>query len=264
MTCRAVLLSFVIAACSCTNPTQLDANNILGGHGDGDEPGDLGERYEPDAELDGAIATTDLAATLSTSDLAPQTQTSDLASAEPSSDLASTSDLATSPATEDLQTPDLVVAPDMAAMPKRVFVTKDSFQGDAVLDACQAAADDAGLGGTWVPWLSTSLLSAKARIPGNGPWQALTGETVFSDAAQLATKPTVPIRTDETGAAVDEGLYVWTGTDNGGSATVYTCWSWSSTGATFGTVGRTGIVEEWTFAYYLKCRSTARLYCFEQ
>src|SRR5262245_51629174 len=83
--------------------------------------------------------------------------------------------------------PDLATAasPDLTPVQKRVFVTAGSWNGnlkaagagsdglDGANKLCQGAATTAGLGGTWVAWLSDSTHDAKDRIADVGPWYRL-------------------------------------------------------------------------------------------
>jgi hypothetical protein len=160
--------------------------------------------------------------------------------------------------------------PDMATPPgpKRVFVTKTLYASTAAPKACQNSADAAGLGGTWVPWLSYRYTSgdypAIDKITSNGPWTLITGELAFQNRGQLATAPSVPINVTEMGTVLPPNQFVWTGTVNGGTASVYTCQSWSETRNLFdGTVGSTDSTDRWTNSDHYSCIASARVYCFE-
>lgn len=203
----------------------------------------------------------------------------DMASASQSSDLTLTEsgDLATPPAVADMTTlpsPQDLKSTDLAAAPKRVFVTKTAYVASAVLTACQTSADAAVLGGTFVPWLSTAAMDAKDRIAGNGPWRFVKGTTnVFANAAQLGTTPSIVFRYDEYGdllpfTGVNAELEVWTGTTNGGGGTLHNCNSWLSATAVYeGTLGWAGTTADWTDSgKKASCASPrkAHVYCFEQ
>ena len=196
---------------------------------------------------------------------------------------ASSSDTGTDAATEDAFGP-----VDAASTDLRVFATSSlphgNFGGEIrddegvaqahqVGDAiCQGLADDAGLGGTWVAWLSTPAEDAIDHVTGAGPWRDTTGEIVFADRAALASTPTLAITHDETGSDVT-GL-VWTGTATGGLSVLgdatndtYDCYHFGYSGTDTGTGGITGdatATSTWTRSAVTRCNQMARLYCFEQ
>lgn len=271
----ALCLPWLFAACS--NDAKLHDGRAVESQSDAGEYADLAVTDARDADLAGGDSASELDASWSAPDLAGSSSTADTASVDPpldlvgatyeadmaiaAADLGATLDLG---ATFDLKTSDLVAPSDLASNPKRVFVTKHSYSGANVLDACQESATDAGLGGTWIPWLSTPFVDAKTTIKGNGPWRTFGGATVFADAAQLASVPTVGINNDEYGAFVETGWYVWTGTKTGGVATGWSCDFWQASSFTYGTVGRTGSIAGWTEVDTFDCGWDARVYCFEQ
>lgn len=180
--------------------------------------------------------------------------------------------------------------PDTQAIPEgalRVFITSTAYTGDlGGLEGgdakCQLAADAAGLGGSFVAWLSMSFLGAGDdsfeihaidRVSGDGPWYRLDGQLAFSNRANLGTSPRVQINIDELGEevggetdiipVVDEfGMtiggniiegprYVWTGTVAGGQSSpdaFHDCGSWGDETAGHGLIGSVGAAElnEWT------------------
>ena len=174
--------------------------------------------------------------------------------------------------------------------PKRVFVSSQTVNGDletlfsapsgiAGADmACQTWAEDAGLDGNWLAWMSDNTLSALDRLQAagaNGPWHlgpTTTGATVFSNRASTTTSPQVAIDVDENGDAVASGL-VWTGTMVGGDAAVNNCLSWTDdTTDTANLVahdvyGRSGSLlktdPDWTDALDSFCLDELHLYCLE-
>jgi hypothetical protein len=155
---------------------------------------------------------------------------------------------------------------DMKLAPgdKRVFVTKGTYTGSAVLNACQAAANAAGLGGTWVGWLSTSRQNAIDKVTAAGPWKLLTGETVFNNHAQLGMSVSVSLDVTEDGAKLPGNVYVWTGTNGNGQVAPYTCADWTSSASEVGTIGATSdTTTAWTNYGDAVCSSSKAVYCFE-
>ncbi len=153
--------------------------------------------------------------------------------------------------------------------PLRVFATSQNvvpnfggvLQGDRY---CLAVAQDAGLGGTFVAWLSTDDAGARSRFPQGitRPW-VLTGDggSVFVDFAQLAQGPLLPLNRDERGTVV--AGTAWTGTSSGGVASGQSCSNWASTNAN-GTSGNVAGLTDWTQSgAATQCTVGRRLYCFQ-
>src|SRR5690348_11017356 len=68
--------------------------------------------------------------------------------------------------------------------PNRAFVTRSvlpgNFGGIDVADGlCNTEASDAGLGGTFVAWLSTSAVDARDRLDGSRGWVRTDGLPVI-------------------------------------------------------------------------------------
>ena len=164
--------------------------------------------------------------------------------------------------------------PTPAPPANRVFVTSATTDGDlggiAGADAtCNGLASSAGLGGSWVAWLSTTTLDAVDRLtPGSGPFvRAVDGTKIADDIADLTDGSLdVAIEDDENGtnvgsdpvwtATAADGLYKGTGDCNG----------WTSNSSTFrAEIGNSGSSTTlWTTRRTRACDfSTARLYCFE-
>lgn len=156
-----------------------------------------------------------------------------------------------------------------------VFVTAadvvpGSLGGLAGADArCQADADAAGLGGTYVAWLSTSTTNAIDRLGGARGWVRPDGvmfadtsadivaRRVLSPASQLA---------DGTDLSFDAMHSVVTGTDfSGVISSSGTCGDWSRTDAT-SSPGFLNSTTRWTieelFPGAVMCTDPIRLYCF--
>lgn len=192
------------------------------------------------------------------------------------------------------QTPD--VQDSQAPSIKRVFVTSidyaPSWGGPEKADKlCTNVANGAGLGGTWVAWVSIGApnvpdepinrITQYGSNPNAGPWYLVDQTTkVFANVGALSGAPLVPINQDETGGAVGQLIGAWTGTLVGGTASTDDCSGWSTTfsptTATVGTPAYAGANKkpaDWTegnaaasgadqqFNY---CNDKHRLICFEQ
>lgn len=158
----------------------------------------------------------------------------------------------------------------------RAFVTKGLYtgaltsyadgatSGTAAADAiCQIRATAAGLGGTWVAWLSSSSVDALDRVKGNGPWKLIGGDVAFNNRAQLQTEPNVPLDRDEHGDRL-QYVYIWSGTRAGGQRHPDTCTNWTSESG----MGRLGMADDtsfsWTDYNSSYCAGERRLLCLEQ
>lgn len=105
---------------------------------------------------------------------------------------------------------------------KRIFITSKITTGglgglEGADAFCQSAASEAGLGGTWVAWLSSSTVNAIDRIEDVGPWYLVDGKTlIFKDKnSMISSNPEAPISLDEYGKPIGDGkydVYYWTGT----------------------------------------------------
>jgi hypothetical protein len=148
--------------------------------------------------------------------------------------------------------------------PQRAFVSSVRVPGNEVLGVCQDAADEAGLGGRWVEYVSTSAIDAVDRVTSFGPWLLLDGTQVFADRKQMIQIPDHAIDIDEHGARVTVDLDVWTGTELGSMASAATCGNWRSSSRA-GLVGRLDSIDNWTQDQDRKpaCTQTLRVYCFE-
>ena len=149
-----------------------------------------------------------------------------------------------------------------------VFVTNDEFDGNlgglAGADAiCQAAADEAELGGTWTAWLSDSNTNAIDRIP-DGQYQLVDGTQVADDKADL-TDGSLRDAINLTENGGPRGSSVWTGTDANGNGTFNNCNNWTVNSSE--SVGDRGFnantSEFWTLnPPPLQCGDPNPLYCF--
>jgi hypothetical protein len=153
---------------------------------------------------------------------------------------------------------------------KRVFVTKLTYATTTVSMVCQNVAEAAGLGGTWVAWLSmvrTDVIEGDAieRVTARGPWKLISGETAFANHGQLATNPSVPIDVAEDGTKLPADALVWTGTVQGGTSASAYCQLWETVSAEyFGLTGSVGSTGGWTDGGgQVRCNNQEHVYCFE-
>jgi hypothetical protein len=160
----------------------------------------------------------------------------------------------------------------------RVFVTSGSWSGDlgglAGADAlCQSAADDAGLGGAWVAFLSASGATATSRI-GAGPYERLDGVTIAVDKASLLDGSLdAPLNVTELGTVVSKAVF--TGSVANGTQGTHTrvnglCDEWENgCGVCYGDhyyaqSGQSGNTnDDWVDWGWQFCSSGSGLYCFE-
>jgi hypothetical protein len=152
-----------------------------------------------------------------------------------------------------------------------VFVAAGGWGGDlgglSGADAkCQAAADSAGLPGTYKAWLSTSSVDARDRlVHALGPYVRTDGEVLAYGWDDLVDGhlPAAPNRTE---AGTPYSVRVWTGTWYNGTRSAQTCDSWTSVSTdTFGDYGRSyEEIPEWSLFDYMHCGMSASLYCIQQ
>lgn len=171
---------------------------------------------------------------------------------------------------------------------KQLFITSGTFSAnlrlagngvdgaDGADKLCNAAAQGAGLQGTFKAWLSTTTVSAVDRIADVGPWyqHPASGTPIktFNNRANLMSTALAPIEVDEFGRTSTIGGFrgVWTGTGTGGrTATSRSCIDFSSDTDPYfssaGTAGDASSMSNWTESTTrLSCRETLALYCFEQ
>ena len=166
-----------------------------------------------------------------------------------------------------------------------VFVTEERYLGNlgglAGADAtCQAAADEALLGGTWTAWLSDESTDAIDRIP-DGEYRLLDETLVANDKADL-TDGTLKAYINLTENGNTRDAFVWTGTASDGTGVVDSeedddttplsnCNNWTDNSSQ--SVGDRGITEArigpadevWTYAgpgTEGLCNEPNHLYCF--
>jgi hypothetical protein len=159
---------------------------------------------------------------------------------------------------------------------QRVFVSSGTYDGNlgghaGASTKCQTLATAAGLGGTWMAWVSDSSGSpnrsfTKATIA----YRLLDGTQVAANWTAL-TSGTLShaIDVDQTGAslagATGSAALTWTATATGGMSMGDSCSQFASN-AGMGQVGScTSATTTWTNASTTEaCSATHHLYCFEQ
>lgn len=169
----------------------------------------------------------------------------------------------------------------------RVFVTSVAYHGDLKAlggagsgiegadNLCNSLAQGAGLGGTWVAWVSTSSVDAISRLAADGRWTLIDGATeVFPSRGDLQFGPLHAIDTAENGEVVSDlgDVFVWTNTDRfgkdvtAGQANACDDWSGQTGTADVGVVvdPQVAMGLSWTDTGQPRaCASEFRLYCFE-
>jgi hypothetical protein len=160
----------------------------------------------------------------------------------------------------------------------RVFVTAvNAFRGNlgglAGADAqCQSSAQNAGLPGTYMAWLSDDTESPSTRflLKSTGPYRTVDGVTIANNWTDLTDGELAEtIFVTETGYYPGNVFRVWTHTRPDGAAGGVGnahCQNWSTLSyAEFGDAGFSGSsTAEWTEHSVTSCVEQKRLYCFQQ
>lgn len=135
---------------------------------------------------------------------------------------------------------------------------------------CQALADDAGLAGNYVAWLSTATTDAKSKLAGARGWVRTDGRPFVDDVTDLINGYTLfPLSVDEWGQRLDD-VTVVTATDPTGvryaDADHGTCEDWTSADAQLATTGGVSDTGDafWTLwdSLSIGCDASVHLYCF--
>jgi hypothetical protein len=165
---------------------------------------------------------------------------------------------------------------------RRVFVTKlpvpiGDLEGVTSADQrCATAAMLAGLGGTWIAWLSSDVSAAIDRFDVMEPVAYFRLDDVLVatslDALTSADQVElfVPIDVDEDVFPIMlNTIPVWTGTAADGTATGIDCEGWVGNGLDVNAMATVGDAKKkdgrWTrYSDEHLCMQLARLYCFEQ
>ncbi|HTR56323.1 MAG TPA: hypothetical protein VMJ10_36870 [Kofleriaceae bacterium] len=158
---------------------------------------------------------------------------------------------------------------DGAARPNVAFVTSGMTDGVFAAPAlttadgiCNTAAQNAGLPGKFVAWLSDSTTNAIDRLAGSRGWVRVDGQPLADTPSSfIGAEMFNPLVLDESGIAVPGNDPVWTGTGSDGH--LLSDGSEWTTGAA--TAGSPGIdLPGFTQALTENCgTSQAHLYCFE-
>jgi hypothetical protein len=163
----------------------------------------------------------------------------------------------------------------------RVFVTKDPVSVGTLMalsgadERCQFIADNKGLGGEWLAWLSDESDSPETRfVLSESPYYRLDGVMVADSFASLVAVSmeslllaSVSVTENGNELPAMESL-VWTGTTAQGSSTGSDCLDWTTNNGGGNEAATVGIAQaldsRWTIDEALPCNQTAHLYCFEQ
>lgn len=157
----------------------------------------------------------------------------------------------------------------------RVFVTSTTYTGnlgglsggDAL---CQARADAAALGGTWLAWLGDGTDGPATRfVHSDAEYRLVGGGVVATSWTDLIDGTIgVPLDHDETGTALPmaDDMIVWTAVfHTGGNPTPVHCSGWTSSEVTLVPTGLASATDTgWTVYGPNNCSEMHRLYCFEQ
>jgi hypothetical protein len=152
-----------------------------------------------------------------------------------------------------------------------MFVT--AFSGNGNLNGlggadiiCNNAASSASLTGTFTALLSSASVDAKSRITVSGDIYNTHGEVLANNATDL-WDGTIDNKVgyDEKGIWLGN-VDVWTGTLPGGTKSVDTCTSWTSSANGNGVNGRIGEADEkgsdWVSDASAQCNQSKHIYCF--
>lgn len=173
-------------------------------------------------------------------------------------------------------------APIDAGPPKRVFVSSAKYGGNlgggTGADAkCQAAADAAGLGGTFAAFVATEGEDPIDRV-GSGPWYSADRSTLLFTGTTTGSyplagpAPAASIALDENLQPFDYATY-WTGAQVGGAWSAFNCGFFKSFNPDWGGergVGGTSVSGAGgAWIRYLpglpaKCNEENHLLCFEK
>jgi len=152
-----------------------------------------------------------------------------------------------------------------------IFVTSQAFPPTGGLatadDACNAAADGAGLDGFFVAWASTEFQDARDRlVTTNLPYKRTDGGVVANDLSDLTDRSLMlPIDRDEFGAG-PWNYEVWTGTAPDGTFDGDNCDNWTDNDdILFAVLGAASKVNQfWTDNKIDECDREAHWYCIQQ
>ena len=160
---------------------------------------------------------------------------------------------------------------------KRIFMTSTTHAANfgALTNAdaiCNARAQEAGLFGTYMAWVSSTTSNIATRSSHSTyPYYRLDGTTpmiIANNWDDLIDGTTVAIATDETGA-VRGYEAVFTGTEATGIVATNNCQNWSTTsGGVLFAAGNSSAgafaVPNWSHYWDNSCGSLAHFYCVQQ
>lgn len=167
---------------------------------------------------------------------------------------------------------------------RRVFVSSRLYNGDlggvAGADSkCQDLANSAGLGGTWMAWISDNSSSPLTRFTKSAvPYKLVDGTTVIvNNWTDLVTNKNInigngeylksPILKNENGNT--QSAASWTATNPDGTwiseQNNTACSNWTNNAKQVATIGNNGFSNAtWTKSEIRFCDEPKSLYCFEQ
>ena len=128
---------------------------------------------------------------------------------------------------------------------------------------CQARADAAALGGTFVALLYTLADEPTARIAGSRGWVDLEGRVIGDTPASLVFAPVNPLRVTELGTRVTEAPeapFAWWGGHPPGSQT---CMDWTTTATDTNGTHVVSAHDSFDTDTYTPCAASTRLVCAE-
>lgn len=172
----------------------------------------------------------------------------------------------------DMDPADPGVGDGAAAGPNLVFVTSGKYRPaelGGVVGAraiCNQLAQDAGLSGNYVPWLSSSSGDAVDQLGGARGWVRSDGMPFVDRIEDLvAGKIFYPPRITELGVDVEGDDQTLTATTAVGTLdTTSTCGDWSEdSGVDTGGGYASGTTQVWTDKVVGNCLGYWRLYCFQ-
>jgi hypothetical protein len=169
--------------------------------------------------------------------------------------------------------------PDAPPADRVVFVTSHGFTGAmgglaGADQRCQSTADEGGLPGVFMAWLSDSTGSPATRMSQRGgPFRLTDGTAIAADWADLTDGSlAAPVDRDELGnlsmgTFVCQGGEVWTNTTASGVTRASdACSDWSTAAGTSSS-GNVGFADaKWTESECgsITCRSALPIYCVQQ
>ena len=181
--------------------------------------------------------------------------------------------------TEPPATPPVMQSCPATLPDKRVFVSSATYNGNlGGLEGgdakCQALADAAGIGGSWVAWLSDSTTNAIDRID-DAVYRHVLAGGVASAGVAISGKDdlsdgtlTYRIRYDENGDLTSLRTRVYTGTDDDGTKMPDTCNEWTTSDSLIvATSGYISSTTDWSSSIAIGmryCNSNLPIYCFEK